>query len=46
MEKKSFDRSVPQIPRLTGPHPTKFRAEYDATRQKYRMIVSGFKTGG
>jgi hypothetical protein len=45
MEKKSFDLVIPQIPALVGAHPTKFRAEYDAAKQQYRMILSGFATG-
>jgi hypothetical protein len=42
MEKKSFDLVIPQIPGLTGAHPTKFHAEYDATKQEYRMVFSEF----
>jgi hypothetical protein len=45
MEKKSFDLAIPQIPGLAGTHPTKFHAEYDATKQAYRMIFSAFATG-
>ena len=45
MEKKSFDLAIPQIPGLAGAHPTKFHAEYDAAKQEYRMILSGFATG-
>lgn len=45
MEKKSFDLAIPQVPALAGAHPTKFRAEYDAATQQYRMILSGFTTG-
>jgi hypothetical protein len=30
------------IPGLVGSHPTKFHAEYDATKQEYRMVLSGF----
>ena len=46
MEKKSFDLAIPEIPGLTGAHPTKFHAEYDATKQQYRMIFSAFATSG
>ena len=46
MEKKSFDLVIPQIPGLGGAHPTKFHAEYDATKKEYRMIFSGFATDG
>jgi hypothetical protein len=42
MEKKSFDVVIPQIPGLVGAHPTKFHAEYDATEQEYRIVLSGF----
>jgi hypothetical protein len=45
LEKKSFDLAIPQIPGLTAAHPTKFHAEYDATKQEYRMIFSAFATG-
>jgi hypothetical protein len=45
MEKKSFDLAIPQIPGLAGTHPTKFHADYDATKQAYRMIFSAFATG-
>jgi hypothetical protein len=46
MEKKPFDLTIPQIPGLAASHPTKFHAEYDATKQQYRMIFSAFSTGG
>ena len=46
MEKKSFDLDVPNVPGMSGPHPTKFHADFDATKQEYRMIFSGFTTGG
>ncbi len=42
MERKPFDLVVPQIPGLAGAHPTKFHADYDATKQEYRMTFSGF----
>jgi hypothetical protein len=42
MEKKPFDLVVPQIPGQTGAYPTKFRADYDATKQEYRLIFSEF----
>ena len=45
MEKKPFDLVIPQVPGLTGAHPTKFHAEYDPTKQGYRVIFSGFGTG-
>ena len=44
MERKSFDLVVPQFPGLAGVHPTQFHADYDATRQEYRMIFSAFAT--
>jgi hypothetical protein len=45
MQKKSFDLATPTVPGLTGPQPTKFHAEYDAEKQEYRMILSGFSAG-
>jgi hypothetical protein len=45
MERKSFDLVIPQVPALTGAHPTRFHAEYDAAKQQYRMILSGFSPG-
>jgi hypothetical protein len=45
MEKRSFDLAIPQIPGVAGTHPTKFHADYDATKQEYRMIFSAFATG-
>jgi hypothetical protein len=44
MEKKSFDLAIPEVPGLAGAHPTKFRADYDAAKQQYRMIFSAFAT--
>ena len=46
MDKKSFDLDVPSVPGMTGVHPTKFHAEFDAAKQEYRMSFSGFTTGG
>ena len=46
MERKPFDLVIPQVPGLAGAHPTKFHAEFDATKQEYRMIFSAFTTGG
>ena len=42
MEKQSFDLSIPVIPGLSGTHPTKFHAQYDAEKQEYRFIFSAF----
>lgn len=42
MKKASFDLPIPEVPGLTGPHPTKFRAEYDVAQQAYRFTFSGF----
>jgi hypothetical protein len=42
LEKQSFDLAIPDIPGLTGMHPTVFRAEYDAAQQAYRFTFSGF----
>lgn len=44
MKKASFDLPIPEVPGLTGPHPTKFHAEFDAATQSYRFILSEFKT--
>ena len=46
MEKKSFDLPIPDVPGLTGGHPTKFHAEYDAGQQSYRFILSAFTPAG
>ena len=42
MKKASFDLPIPEVPGLTGPHPTRFHAEYDAAQQAYRFTFSGF----
>ena len=42
MERKSFDLPIPDVPGLSSAHPTKFRAEYNATQQAYRFTFSGF----
>ena len=44
LEKKSFDLPIPTVPGMTGPHPTVFRAEYDATANSYKFTFSGFTT--
>ena len=41
-QKQSFDLRVPAGPGRTGAQPTKFHAEYDAQKQEYRLILSGF----
>jgi hypothetical protein len=46
MEKKSFDLAVPEVPGLSGVHPTKFHAEYDAAKQQYRLTFSAFAKSG
>ena len=45
MEKKSFDLAIPEVPGLVGAHPTKFHAEFDATKQEYQMTFSNFTAG-
>jgi len=45
MKKAAFELPIPEVPGLAGPHPTKFRAEYDTTQQAYRLILSGFVAG-
>ena len=42
MKKESFDLPIPDIPGMTGAHPTKFRAEYDAKKQAYKFTLSAF----
>ena len=42
LEKKSFELPIPTIPGLTRPHPTIFRADFDAATQSYRFTFSGF----
>jgi hypothetical protein len=42
MKKESFDLPIPDIPGLTGAHPTKFHADYDAAQQVYRFRFSAF----
>lgn len=44
MEKKSFDLAIPSVPGL-GVHPTKFRADYDAAQNAYRLTLSAFVPG-
>lgn len=46
LEKRSFDLPIPDVPGLTGPRPTRFRAEYDAGHQVYRFTFSGFGSAG
>ena len=38
MEKRSFDLPIPDIPGLSGAHPTKFHAEYDKQREAYLNV--------
>ena len=45
MKKESFDLTVPAVPGQTGPQASKFHAEYDAQKQEYRLIFSGFSGG-
>lgn len=42
MERASFDLPIPEIPGLTGPHPTMFRADYDSEADSYRFVYSDF----
>jgi hypothetical protein len=42
MKKTSFDLPIPDVPGLTGAHPTKFHAEWDAAGNSYRFAFSGF----
>jgi hypothetical protein len=45
MKKASFDLPMSAIPGQTGGQPSKFHAEYDAQKQEYRLIFSGFSAG-
>jgi hypothetical protein len=45
MKKASFDLPMSAIPGQTGGQPSKFHAEYDAQKQEYRLIFSGFAAG-
>ena len=42
LKKESFDLPIPDVPGLTGAHPTKFHAEYDKAQQAYRFTFSAF----
>ena len=42
MKKASFDLPIPDVPGLTGAHPTKFHAEWDAAGNSYRFVFTGF----
>jgi hypothetical protein len=42
LEKKSFELPIPTVPGMTGPHPTTFRADYDATANAYRFVFANF----
>jgi hypothetical protein len=42
MQKQSFDLPIAAVPGLIGAQPSKFHAEYDAQKQEYRLIFSGF----
>ena len=42
MKKASFDLPIPDVPGLTGAHPTKFHAEWDAPANAYRFAFTGF----
>ena len=42
MQKQSFDLPMPAVPGWTGTPASKFHAEYDARKQEYRLIFSGF----
>jgi hypothetical protein len=46
MRKESFELTIPDVPGMAGPHPTRFRGEYDAAQQAYRFILSDFTAGG
>jgi len=46
MAKQSFDLAVPEVPGLSGAHPTRFHAEYDAASNAYRFVFSEFSPAG
>ena len=45
MKKASFDIPMPDVPGLTGAHPTKFHAEWDAAGNSYKFMFTGFTPG-
>jgi len=45
MKKASFDLAMPTVTGWKGAQASKFRAEYDAEKQEYRLIFSGFSAG-
>jgi len=45
MQKQPFDLAMPTVAGRPGAQPTKFHAEYDAQKQEYRLIFSGFSAG-
>ena len=45
MEKKAFDLPVPAIPGTASAYPRTFRADYNAEKNAYRFVWSGFKAG-
>lgn len=45
MKKASFDIPMPDVPGLTGAHPTKFHAEWDGAANAYRFVFTGFTAG-
>jgi hypothetical protein len=42
MKKASFDIPMPDVPGLTGAHPTKFHAEWDGAENSYKFMFTGF----
>lgn len=45
MEKHSFDLPIATIPGLAGAYPRTFHADYDADKQVYHFVFSGFAPG-
>ena len=45
MQKQPFDLTMPTVAGRPGAQRTKFHAEYDAQKQEYRLIFSGFSAG-
>ena len=46
MKKESFDLPIPEIPGMTGAHPTRFHAGWDAATNAYKFAFSGFTPAG
>lgn len=45
MEKASFELPIPTVPGATAPYARAFRADYNAEKDTYRFVFSGFRAG-